>query len=299
MQISKTYKILSFSFIFALTSFSINAQNIQFPSMPEAPSISTPSMPSMPSMGTPYYKPQLPGFNSSSTSNASTTQSNTSTKSSTSTSTTNNTSTSLSTLGSLSLSDNLSASDVTSLYQSGLFDNLSSLLTGSSSLTSTTDSSTNILLQQILVSLEQLKNQNGTNTQNTASQNTSDFNEREPAILRFRVNGNSIVDSLKTVFFSELEADGTFLLTADRVFYENKKPLKETIYLLFKTKRNIGTTTLYTVVPTLMQDTKNENSFLYRMCEQVDIEAQKTGNLVAVHLSKEQFSLDILLDLDN
>lgn len=269
---------------------------MQMPAMPSMPTVSSPTMPSMPSVGSPYYKPQMPGYNSSSTTQSS---SNTSSQT-TNTTTSSNTAAAqtLSTLATSSLTNSsLSASDVSTLYNSGLFDNISSLLgTGASS----TDYTTTLLLQEILTSLNELKQQNANVVQTNQTQlNAGNFTEREPSILRFKVNGNSLVDSFKTVFFSESEADGTFLLTADRVYYLNQKVQKETIYLLFKTKRNNGSTTIYSVIPTLMQDTPNENSFLYRMCQQIDIEAQKTGNLVAVHMSKDQFSLDILLDLDN
>lgn len=292
MQICKTSILIGC--LFVLASGALYSQAM--PSMPEMPVVTSPSMPSMPSVGSPYYKPQMPGYNNSS---STTSQSSSTSTQSTSSSTTSSAKTAqtLSTLTTASLTDSLSASDVSTLYNSGLFDNLSSILgTGVSS----SDSSTNLLLQEILVSLNELKQQNTSVIQSsqTQTQNAS-FKEREPSILRFKVNGNSIVDSFKTVFFSESEADGTFLLTADRVYYVNQKAQKETIYLLFKTKRSNGSTTIFTVVPTLIQDTKNENSFLYRMCEQTDIEAQKTGNLVAVHLSRDQFSLDILLDLDN
>ncbi|MCI5665478.1 MAG: hypothetical protein SOW31_04505 [Treponema sp.] len=290
------YKFFKFlGCLFVNSSSALFAQQIQMPSMPEMPSVSSPAMPSMPSMGSPYYKPQMPGYNSKSSTESSTTT-NSLTSNTTSTSTTTAAKT-LSTLATSSLTNSsLSASDVSSLYNSGLFDNISSLLgTG----TSTSDFTTTLLLQEILQSLNDLKEQNANIVQSNQTQlNSANFTDREPSILRFKVNGNSLVDSFKTVFFSESEADGTFLLTADRVYYVNQKVQKETVYLLFKTKRNNGSTTIYSVIPTLMQDTPNENSFLYRMCQQIDIEAQKTGNLVAVHMSREQFSLDILLDLD-
>lgn len=278
---------------------------IEMPSMPSMPSI---SMPSMPTMGSTYYKPQMPEYYKGKPTTTTTTTNNTqgNTTNTTGTTTTTSPVTSItnplvtsSTLSSLNDST-LSALDVSTLYNSGLFDSISSLL-GTGTTSSVDNTSTNILLQQILISLNELKSQNGVQSSQNAQtvQNTSDFQKRQPSILRFKINGNSIVDSFKTVFFSESEADGTFLLTADRVYYVNQRAMKETIYLLFKTKRNNGSTTIYTVVPTLMQDSPNQNSFLYRMCEQIDIEAQKTGNLVAVHMSKDQFSLDILLDLDN
>lgn len=296
MQICKLKKLLA-SLIF-IGSFTLWAQQFEMPSMPEMPSV---SMPSMPTMGSTYYRPQMPGFNSYSGSTSSSKSSTN--KSSTTTSTvTTPTTPAVSSLGTLNYLDssNLSASDVSTLYNSGLFDSLSSLL--GTGVTTTDNTSTNLLLQQILVSLNELKQQNGgiqNQNNSTVQSSVSDFKSRQPSVLRFKVNGNSLIDSFKTVFISESEPDGTFLLTADRVYYVNQKEYRETIYLLFKTKRNNGSTTVYTIIPTLMQDTYHQNSFLYRMSEQIDMEAQKTGNLVAAHVSKEQFSMDILIDLDN
>lgn len=267
-------------------------------SMPAMPSMPEVSMPSMPTMDSSYYKPQLPGYNN---------QRNVKTQPSVQNNTVTNqqsnaaqTVTPSVTTSVLQGKQGLSALDITSLYEAGLFDDFSSL-TGTNNNQSV---STNILLQQILTSLEELKTQannasdlDKSNLKNT-QKDSQNFKQREPAILRFKVNGYVITDSLTTVFFSTPEADGSFLLTADRVYYLNQTERHETIYLLFKVTKHNGSTTVFSVVPTLLQDRENQNSFLYKLCMQSGLEAQKTGNLVAVHSTREGFSLDLLLDID-
>ena len=129
-------------------------------------------------------------------------------------------------------------------------------------------------------------------------QDNQTFKTREPAILRFKINGFNIADSLTQVFFSEAEADGSFLLTADRKYFVNQSQMNETFYFLFKTKSSNGAVTSYEVIPTIAQDKKNANSFVYRMCQLGDLTAQKTGNLVVLHYDEGGFNADMLLNID-
>lgn len=299
MLLCKNHKFLICSLVILLYTHSVFAQakpsgSVSMPEMPAMPEV---SMPSMPTMDSSYYKPQLPGYNNQRNTNTqATTQNKTqSTTQNTAAATSPSVATSI-----LKGNSGLSAMDITSLYEAGLFDDFSSL-TGQNNNQSV---STNVLLQQILTSLEELKIQannasdlDKSNLKNT-QKDSQNFKQREPAILRFKVNGYVITDSLTTVFFSSPEPDGSFLLTADRVYYLNQTERHETIYLLFKVSKHNGSTTIFSVVPTLMQDKENQNSFLYKLCMQSGLEAQKTGNLVAVHCTREGFSLDLLLDID-
>ena len=209
--------------------------------------------------------------------------------------------------------DLLSASDISSLYDYGMFSNLSSIPALSSNLYSAASqttsstvsaSSTNILLQQILKELEELKNEqkkassSEKQKQQNRQQDNQTFRQREPSILRFKINGQNIADSLTTVFFSEPDPDGSFLLTADRKYFVNQKALHETFYLLFRTKKSNGAVTTFEVIPSLVQDTRNSNSFIYKFCQQKDITAQKTGNLIVLNFSSDGLQTDMLLDID-
>ena len=164
---------------------------------------------------------------------------------------------------------------------------------------------TDLLLEQILLNLEDLKQkqnnasaQDKTQYKNQLADNEN-FKTRDPKVLRFKINGNNLTDSLTTVFFSETEPDGTFLFTADRQYYLNQHARTETIYLLFKTVKSNGSTTTYVVQPTVMQDYKNDSSLLYRISTQQNLTAEKTGNLVTMHCSAADISVELLLDVDS
>lgn len=204
--------------------------------------------------------------------------------------------------------DTLTASDISSLYDLGMFGDISSLMGyestnyNTSSLTST--NTTNVLLQQVLNELEEMKESQKKETeaesvkQSKDHQNSISISKREPSILRFRVNGYNIADSLSTVFFSEPDTDGSFLLTADRKYIANQQARAETVYFLFRTIKGNGTTTTYEVTPSLVQDRINPNSFVYQLCQQQNITAEKTGNLIVLRYASDNCSAEMLLDLD-
>ena len=122
----------------------------------------------------------------------------------------------------------ISAQDVSMLYEAGLFGNYSSLLGAQSA-----DSTTNIYLQQILASLQELKDNTKSlgyaEKENMENQQKDSkvFSKRAPSVVRFNINGYNIADSLVTVFISESENDGSFLFTADRVYYVDFQPRTE------------------------------------------------------------------------
>ena len=204
--------------------------------------------------------------------------------------------------------DTLTASDISSLYDLGMFGDLSSIVgynnTNANASAFTSTNTTNILLQQVLNELDEMKEQQKKEndserlSQNGNQQNSLQIRKREPSILRFRINGYNIADSLSTVFFSEPDTDGSFLLTADRKYNTNQQVLNETVYFLFKTIKGNGTTTTYEVTPSLVQNRTNSNSFVYKLCQQQNITAEKTGNLIVVHYSSDDLNAEMLLDLD-
>ena len=200
-------------------------------------------------------------------------------------------------------SDLLTASDISTLYDSNLFSNISSL-SGVNLNSRANQNSQTALLEKMLESLDELKTE-----QKKASaeqkeqlsmqkQDNQNFRTREPSVLRFKINGYNIADSLTQVFFSDTEADGSFLLTADRKYFVNQSQINETFYFLFKTSSSNGSVTSYEVIPTIAQDKRNPNSFVYRMCQLSDLTAQKTGNLVVLHYDVGGFVADMLLNID-
>lgn len=296
------------SFCVIAAAFLVNAVVFaQAMEMPDMPSISMPDMPtiSSPTMDGKFYKPSVPQQKQSKVNNTNT--KTTEPKKTTEAVLTDATSTEDLLQSLLSNSNLLSANDISSLYNSGSFDTLSSLtsLTGkTSSTTSTSDLSNNLLLREILDKLNDLKVE-----QNSASaaeqemyaakqQDSETFKKRKPSILRFKINNYSVKDSITQEFFSEPEPDGSFLLTADRKYFLNNRACTETFYLLFKAIKSNGSSTTFSVTPSVAQGTENKNSYIYKMCQQKDITAEKTGNLVVVHYNDNGVAADLLLDID-
>lgn len=275
----------------------LNAQGIKMPEMPQV-SLDL-DMPEMPTISGGFYKPVVPGYNKRKESDKKLKDNQNSENDNVISSgkTTNDIVTSL-----LNSNSILSAQDVSSLYDYGLFGNLSSLNGTDMSLTGSGTSE--IILRQILLSLEELKSQNKNSSASEKQQlediqsDSRTFKKRKPSILRFKVNGYNLNDSLTSVFISEPEPDGSFLLTADRVYYVNQKTRTETFYILFKAIKSNGSSTTFEVSPSVVQDYKNENSFIYQVAQKSDLNAQKTGNLVVVNYSKNGLVLDLLVDLD-
>ena len=303
MRVCKSKKILALALTGVLSAAfcsSLFAQNSstasQMPSMPE--------MPSMPTVGGAFYTPSFPvrpgnQNNTKNSDNSKDKNESVLTEAITPESVIN---------AALTKGNTLTASDISSLYDSGLFTNISSLsgagvANGLSNYTTST--STNVLLQEVLNSLNELKKQQQSaspkekNELNAVKADSENFKQREPSILRFKINGYNISDSLTKVFFSETEADGSFLLTGDRRYFVNQQLRTETFYMLFKTVSSNGSSLTYKVQPSIVQDFKNENSFVYRLANVKNLTAEKTGNLVVMHFSSDSVNADLLLDIDS
>lgn len=270
------------------------AQSIEMPEMPE--------MPSMPAVGGGFYTPSFPTRPNKPKPAA--TDSDSSKDKNESVLTEAITPGSVLT-SALSKGNTLTATDISSLYDSGLFSNISSLGAVDSLSNYSTSTSTNVLLQQVLNSLNELKKeQQGAsakekNELNAVKTDSETFKKREPSILRFKINGYNIADSLTKVFFSDTEADGSFLLTGDRKYFVGQQVRTETFYMLFKTVSSNGSSLTYRVQPSIVQDYKNENSYVYRLAAVKNLTAEKTGNLVVIHFTGDSVNADVLLDIDS
>lgn len=296
MQICKSKKAVLASVFLMLSglTFSIFAQSLDMPEMPE--------MPSMPTIGGGFYTPSFPTRVKNNTQNQNTTENG---KEKNETVLTESITPESVLTSNLTKGNILTAYDISSLYDSGLFSNLSSLDTTSTMSNYNTTSSTNVLLQQVLNGLNDLKKQQQNasakekNELNATKTDSENFKKREPSILRFKINGYNIADSLTKVFFSDTEPDGSFLLTGDRRYFVNQQVRTETFYMLFKTIGSNGSTLTYRVQPTLVQDHKNENSYVYKLAGVKNLTAEKTGNLVVIHYSGDSVNADLLLDIDS
>jgi len=150
------------------------------------------------------------------------------------------------------------------------------------------------ILSEILKQLQLISEKTEQNT----TPNISDNDEINTSkILRFRVNGKDLYESCKTVYFSEPEANGLFLLTGDRIFFVDNEKHSETFYMLFKPKTSDKGIFYYDVETELMQDVFTEASNLYPFSQSHPLEARRTGNLVSLRYSSSNWNLDMLLDL--
>ena len=156
-------------------------------------------------------------------------------------------------------------------------------------------------LQQILHQLEILAAQ-----RDVAQQESSQTATQEPVktenlspsrILRFRANATDLLATCTTVYFSQPDPAGAFLLTGDRLVKAGGKERNETFYFLFTPTLNQEGSFIYQVEAQLMQDWPTERSELYPLTANLSLTATRTGNLVALRHSSGSWSLDLLLDL--
>lgn len=285
---NKNLSLFKRLFLFAGILFFVSKANFisaqTMPAMPSFPEISSPSI------GSGFYKPSVPYYPETPKVNPPSEAQGTKTEQKITNQNQNN-----ELLNFMSSSGNLlTASDISSLSDSGLFSNLSSLYTNSNSVT---ENSNTVLLKQILENLEELKKENKTNKE--TEKTSSVFKKREPLILRFKINNFDLRDSITTVYFSEPENDGSFLLTADRRYVSGNKMLNETFYMLFKAKEGLGSSINYDVETSIMQDFENPNSFIYKLSKLKNLTAKKTGNLVVLRTEDKELATDLLLDVDN
>lgn len=214
--------------------------------------------------------------------------------------------------------NSLTADDISSMNNLGIFSQISGLLgRGNSNLqnqllsaqntvtANTVDSAT---LKQILSELTELKNrvnnsgeksENASLSDKSAGENTfSNITKKEPKILRFSVNGYDILSTCRKIYFSELETDGTFLLTGDRKYISENKTRSETFYFYFHAQGTDKGITKYLVTPAVSQDYENQYSYLYQLAQKTSLTADRTGNLVTLRVNDGSWKMDLLISLD-
>ena len=199
------------------------------------------------------------------------------------------------------LSNMLTASQISSMDQMGLMVNLSGLLGKNNPLLSISNGSDQLVLKQILTQLEELKKrmpENGASASATPVSVKEKAPEKaEPSVLRFLINGYSVLGSCKTIYFSKPENDGSFLLTGDRKYMADGKLREETFYFLFHATGTKNSSTVYSVTPSLSQDYENTSSLFYKLCQISDLTAARTGNLVTLKYNNG-VRADVLIGLE-
>jgi hypothetical protein len=276
----------------------------EMPAMPEPPVISSLSMPtiSAPTIGSSFYTPGITGTTSSANQDAAAASGTQATVQPTSPTAATVQSTALSSAAAAgSLSSSVTAADLSSLDGAGL---LNSLYSSMNSQGSGSSSETNTMLSNILQQLNDIKAENkSTLEQSSAEKNAGTTNGAvsrsdctQPAILRFTVNGYNVLATCRTIYFSDCETDGSFLLTGDRKYTSDGKTRAETFYLLFKAKGSAGSSTQYSVEPAVVQDYPNAYSFVYQLAQKDRLSAAKTGNLITMRVNAPSYNMDLLID---
>ena len=180
---------------------------------------------------------------------------------------------------------------------------------GETSSSENLSSETVATLQQILQQLEQLAeaqaasqkesgSTSSTSNKSAATTGTSGTTNLSPSrILRFRANSTDLLPSCKTVYFSQPDPAGIFLLTGDRVVKAGGKDRNETFYFLFTPTLDPEGKFIYTVEAELTQDWAAERSELYPLTTSMPLTATRTGNLITLRHNNDGWNLDLLLDL--
>lgn len=277
-------------------------------SMPSLSNSESPAMPkiSAPVLGTRFYTPGFVNTNISNKEN----KLNSSENEKTSTQKEEEKAKNVKTSGSdsvLKALNYLSADDVSYLGGNGLFGGIYGLLGNDVAVSNqfAKNNQNDVLLDSVMAELSELKEKTERNSQALKKSNLPVTNSGaagenlkfKPKILRFLVNGYNLKDTIRTVYFSKKENDGSFLLTGDRKYTSDGKSRDETFYLLFKADGNCGTSAGYFVEPQVIQDYKNEYSFLYQLSQKPKLKAEKTGNLVSLKYVSDGWNMDFLLDI--
>jgi len=325
----------SAAFLFVLPQQSVFSEDSGvIVTMPTIGGVDSPSMPTLssPTIGDGFYTPEnktdeiYTGRTSSNTTKKTSSTSASSSTSVSSTSSSKNSSdssakkTDTSNLSIDNIISSLSASDISSLGNMGLLSSLTGSDTSSSIsnlYTSSSNSSTNVLLKEVLSELEELKKTQNENNEKTSvekkvSQTTnaesttntaSNAVAKTPAVphsslLRFTVNGYNILKTCRVVYISKIDSNNSFILTGDRKYQSDGETRTETFYLLFKPNGVVGGQKSYSVAAAVTQDYLNKYSFLYQLAQKNNLTATQTGNLVILRTDDSSWKLDLLLDLE-
>ncbi|MGN0729420.1 hypothetical protein [Treponema sp.] len=194
----------------------------------------------------------------------------------------------------------LTANDMSLLKNRGLSGDINSLIFSLSS--SEGSYETNALLNKILAEIEKLKEDSKPSDTAAEKQIAAKTSEPEgikkPArILRFSVNGYNILSTCRAIYISDVQLDGTFLVTGDRIYSSDGKKRTETFHILFKSCPGDDGISNYTAAVKVTQDFLNENSFLYQMSKSGEIQAMRVGNFVSVRTEDPGWKLELLIDL--
>lgn len=293
MQISKK------SFVLALTAaavFNARAQSTSFSS------IASPAMPtvSSPEIGNGFYSPGSvlkPEYSKN------TSQSNSSQSEKAKSENKNAESSNAKNEVQKKILSALTAKDISLLKEQGFSSDINSMIFSLSS--SDNSQETKILLNKILAEIEKIKDESDKENENkktfevsAASAKEEKLPEKSKArLLRFSVNGYDILRTCRKIYISEVQLDGTFLVTGDRIYSSDGKNRTETFHILFKSSPSESGSSNYKAAANVTQDFLNENSFLYQLSKFENLPAMRVGNFVSMRTEEPNWKLELLIDL--
>lgn len=292
MQISKKSIVLALT---AATFFCASAQSTSFSS------ITSPSMPtvSSPEIGNGFYSPGSvlkPEYSKNASLNNSTQSEKTKAENK------NAESSNAKSEMQKKILSALSAKDISLLNEKGFSSDINSMIFSLSS--SDNSQETKLLLNKILAEIEKIKDKSSQdNNKKTAEVSAASAKEEKlpekakARLLRFSVNGYDILRTCRKIYISEVQLDGTFLITGDRVYSSDGKNRTETFHILFKTSPSENGTLNYKAAANVTQDYLNENSFLYQLSKFESLPAMRVGNLVSMRTEDPNWKLELLIDL--
>ncbi len=281
MKIFKTKTMIAT--LVALTGASVFAQGVSFPKID---SLASPAMPTIesPTIGGEYYKPGVVKKQTPQTAATNSTEDK---------SFKDKKYEELKKLADENFFPTLTADEVQSLNVNGVLENVLENIDRQNS------KETDHLLKQVLSEMEEIKKQN----REPAPKPARGPNRREVSqntgsrLLRFKVNGYDVLHTCRTVFISDVQEDGTFLVTGDRRYQSDGATRSETFHLLFKAASGANGAKSYDAAAAVTQDYFNENSFLYQMSQKGDLQANRVGNLVILRTADADWKLELLIDL--
>lgn len=290
-------RIYKKSFVLALTAatlFNASAQSTSFSS------ITSPSMPtvSSPEIGNGFYSPGSvlkPEYSKSKIDSSQTEKSKSENKNAESSNAKNEMQ--------KKILSALTAKDISLLNEKGFSSDINSMIFSLSS--SDNSQETKILLNKILAEIEKIKDNSDKENSNKKSPEVSTASAKEEKLpekakarlLRFSVNGYDILRTCRKIYISEVQLDGTFLVTGDRVYSSDGKNRAETFHILFKSSPSENGSSNYKATANVTQDYLNENSFLYQLSKFESLPAMRVGNFVSMRTEEPNWKLELLIDL--
>lgn len=184
--------------------------------------------------------------------------------------------------------DILSSADLKAITDLGLLSNIRGIL-----------SQKNMKLSTIISELEKIKKKNALTSRSNYESIKTTAGLASASILRFSINGKDMRSNCKNILFSGIDSKGTFLVSGDCKYTQDKKSGNETFYMLFSEKGTNEGQAVYTVTAAISQDFPNEKSSLYQLSKADKLIALKTGSIVSIHTNSKDVSVDMLLSLGN